>query len=1014
MPKTGRSLRVLFAIAIPLVLQAARLPHRVYTTEDGMPGNRVAKILRDSDGFLWFGTNGGAARFDGSVFTTYGPAQGLPAEWVFQMAETPAGSLWFATDVGLYRLNRNSSGAKAIQVILGPGRTSVPTLDIDRAHSVLWVATRWKIFRVDADAEAPQAVEVSTGLQIDPHIGAFSAILVDQEAGIWCAAENHGLYHRWPDGRSELYTPRDGLPPVGSILQDRNGIIWLGTGLGIYRLTPIAGQARRQIELIYAQAGSAATYVQTIGLDSGGGLLFSTPAGIGEIPPGARPGDPPVWRFGRENGLVDTIHTGFAEDLAGNLWIGCESLGAIRVARDALLTYSTEDGLARLRVSQIFEDRAGNLLALVSEPPQLERWDGRRFESFPIPFPRGVDLAWRTQQVILQDRRGEWWVATQWGLLRFAAMPVDALPHARPKAFYSERDGLAGHDVIRIYQDRRGDIWVATTRSVHLDRWDSARQQWVQHTESEGLRFDRGVAGAFMEDRSGTMWVGGSGWIARYRGGRFETLEFGPADTSWLWPSYLVRDLYVDRSGRIWIAYGKGLMLVEDPSASEIRVRNFNSGDGLSADSTLYVTEDGDGRIYVGTDRGLDRLNPAAFPGNGSARHFSAAEGLPPGRMSTVYRDRRGTLWFGTFAGLSSYTPQADRARPPPDIWLTGVRVRDTAMPIGSGHGGMSPFELNPSQNQVRVEFAALSFWPGEEVRFQSKLEGMDANWSTPFAERSLNFNNLASGAYHLRVRAVGAGAVVSPVPISLDFTILQPLWLRWWFVALCALALGAAGFGLHRYSMQQAIALERMRTHIARDLHDEIGSSLSQIAILSEVARHQRTDVTVSDTIASIARELVDSMSDIVWAINPQHDRLGNLLHRMRRFGEETLGGCNIDLEFRGPAGEEAALRTDPEVRRNLFLVFKEAVANVARHSGARSARVELAVEGSWFQLSIADDGRGFDDSLDSDGNGLDNMRKRVEALGGDFRIVTGMGEGTRVSARIPVGPRRKVGVRG
>ena len=273
-------------------------------------------------------------------------------------------------------------------------------------------------------------------------------------------------------------------------------------------------------------------------------------------------------------------------------------------------------------------------------------------------------------------------------------------------------------------------------------------------------------------------------------------------------------------------------------------------------------------------------------------------------------------------------------------------------------------------------------------------------------AAAKCEYANLAPGRYHLQARAVAADGTISPRPAEVQFTVLHPVWQRWWFVAACALLLVAMGYALHLYRLTQALAMERMRTRIARDLHDDIGSSLSQIAILSEVAQHERASATIVE-IASIAREVVDAMGDIVWVINPGHDRLENLLQRMRRFGEETLGACNIELRFRAP-DLDAALRTKPEVRRNIFLVFKEAVANVAKHSGARAADVDLELDGNWFRLCIADDGCGFDPTHDIDGNGLLNMRKRVEALGGSFNLQSAPGRGTRLEVAIALVPSR------
>jgi signal transduction histidine kinase len=243
------------------------------------------------------------------------------------------------------------------------------------------------------------------------------------------------------------------------------------------------------------------------------------------------------------------------------------------------------------------------------------------------------------------------------------------------------------------------------------------------------------------------------------------------------------------------------------------------------------------------------------------------------------------------------------------------------------------------------------------------------------------------------------------------QFRILPPLWQRWWFLALASAMVGLAAYALYRYRVAQLLKLERMRTRIATDLHDDIGANLTRISILSEVAKQLQdrganggSPISGSlQSIGEIARESVASMSDIVWAINPERDSLLDLTRKMRQHAEEVFTLRDIELKFTAPDAAQD-LKLDAHVRRDLYLVFKETVNNAARHSGCSRVEVELRVEGASLTVTIGDNGRGFDPAAWTEGNGLLSMRRRSAALGGELIIESHGGAGARVRLTIPL----------
>jgi signal transduction histidine kinase len=247
----------------------------------------------------------------------------------------------------------------------------------------------------------------------------------------------------------------------------------------------------------------------------------------------------------------------------------------------------------------------------------------------------------------------------------------------------------------------------------------------------------------------------------------------------------------------------------------------------------------------------------------------------------------------------------------------------------------------------------------------------------------------------------VSSDGIVSTVPATVAFTILRPVWQRWWFIALALLGTALAVHAAYRYRLARLLQLANLRTRIATDLHDDVGANLTRISFLTEVARRQRDDLEQLASIATIARESVSAMSDIVWAINPSRETLGDLVRRMRRHAEEIFTLREIDLQFAAP-NERDELRLGVDVRRDLLLIFKEAVSNAARHSACCRVAIDLGITGTQLTLAISDDGKGFDPSVESEGQGLRSMRGRAARLQADLEVTSRAGRGTSVTLRL------------
>ena len=1033
--------RIVSAIAVFLVLAslsgAEQLPIKTYTTADGLAHNVVNRVKRDSRGFLWFCTREGLSRFDGYGFTNYGIEQGLPSAIVHDLLETREGDYWVATAAGLCRFN--PLGRPLQPSIKNPGDTPNPmftayypdedersklilSLFQDRA-GVIWCGTGNGLYRLEVADHAVKLTPIDLGMPSHFESKFIDCLLEDRMGTLWIGSRV-GLYRRLPDARVEAYTHRDGLPDtlVHSLLEDRRGNIWVATAQGwLFRLVPDPVPGRNIVARAYSKKdGLPSWWINQLFQAKDGVIWAGSVAGLIEFVPTPDNSDFRFRAYDRAHGFSYQGVESIEEDRNGNLWVATSGGGVAKVSRSGFTAFGRSDGF--FWASTILKTRAGELLVIGgpgSEGGYLNRFDGERFKWVRVRCLEPIYTTWGWNQTALQDRAGEWWIASLGGVFRFPKMTnLEQLATIKPKAIYTTRDGLAANVILRLFEDSHGDVWIGSAghgvRPNGLSRWERGADVFHHYTEQNSLpSFERFYVSSFEEDRTGNVWIGfsGEGGLVRYRDGRFT-----PFTTSDGLPSGQIRNMLVDDAGRLWLATSRGgLSRIDDPAAEHPTFNTYTTANGLSSNEIASVSEDQWGRIYFGTGRGIDRLDPAT----GRIKHYESHDGLPLGQIESSLRDNQGTLWFSSFTtGLVRFVPEPDPPPLPPPILITGLLIAGDPRPISAlGEVALAPLELGPSQNQLQIDFVALGFSPGEGLRYQYMLEGAGQDWSPLTEHRSVNFANLAPGGYRFLVRAVNAEGVFSEVPASFSFRLLSPIWQRWWFIAIVAGLAGVVAFALYRYRVARLLELERVRTRIATDLHDDIGSSLSQIAIMSEVVRqqvggeNQRVGHPLS-VIAGTSRELVDSMADIVWAVNPKRDHLIDLTQRMRQFAGDVLAARQIEFTFTAP-GLESDIRIETDVRREVFLIFKEAINNAVRHSECSSMEIRFGVTDNHLKLKVSDNGRSFDPARASSGHGLASMKQRAESIGGALEILGQAGQGTNIALEVPLGRRRLAGIK-
>jgi signal transduction histidine kinase/ligand-binding sensor domain-containing protein len=1012
---TGRA-RISIAILVVLLparARAERLPVQRHGVAEGLAEETVTALLKDSRGSLWIGSLNGLSRYDGERFKVYAGEDGLPKPRVTALAETPDGAIWVATTGGLVRLDPATPAGRPVflPAPAPPQGKSVDFVSVARGGDVLF-GSGGELYRMGKGNAIPLGLAAAA-----PGNASVRSVQEAADGTIWIGS-SRGLFRAAAGGPLvRVGLPGAAVRDVRGVFIDRAGRVWVTTPGALFVLGPGTGggdlaRAEPLLDVdgrvvLPLRGGEARVLERMPGAAPGswqrplelrdGRMALSTSAGLVLVT------DARLTVYGRSNGLGDGILGELLEDGEGNLWIGTQSTGLLRVAPSGFTSFGEADGLVDVRVGALFEEADGHIVAVSGGNGSLVRLEGPPFRPVILNATATVPIRWVWGRSVLRDRSGAWWIATRAGLERRGAAALGpALERAPVEAVYTARDGLGADEVSALYETRDGTVWAGVYDSpASLARFDPVSRRFVSYGAADGLPATAPVA--FVEDRAGDLWIGfGSGGAVRLKSGRFERLL--PAHGA---PEGYVHDFLLDGAGRLWIANGgSGVLRVDEPAAGTLSAVAVHTSPGTATGTVLCLAEDAAGFLYVGTTRGVERLEPAT----GRTRHFTTADGLTNNLVTCARRDRTGALWFGTLEGLSRLVPRKDAQVPPPRVAISSFRVNGNPREVPElGSRALGEFVLQPDETRVRIDFAAPGFAAGGAVTFQTRLEGVDASWSPPVGDPTVRYVGLAPGPYRFSVRAIGPLGGEPGEEAAVSFRIRPPLWRRAWFLLLAIAAGVALSVAVHRQSLRRAIAVERVRTRLATDLHDDVGSSLARISILSEVGRRDLdpagAPARLFGEIGETSRSVIDALGDAIWSIDPRRDDLQSLGDRLRHFAGDLLEARDMTFRLELPP-EAPALDVPPEPRRQLFLLLKEAVTNAARHSHATAVSVVFRLVGRSLEVAIADDGAGFDPAAragdpDEEGRGLLNMQTRAAALGGRLQVETAPGQGTRLVVR-------------
>lgn len=1001
-PKTViQTIVSLLALLLLCEISAAsqQLSLRHYDVSDGLAHGVVTSICQDNKGYLWISTFEGLSRFDGYRFVNYTTQDGLPNALINHVIQDRHGRIWLATNgdgVALLQDELHNSIFKppatstqkskfiSFRIADTPNANKVNRILIDSQDN-LWCLTDFGIYCAKITQQSLDFRPVIASESFEAY-----AILEDSQGRLWFGLTGELIEINQGQIVRRIPNPEGDNIRLTDIIEDSPGRLLVSTIKGLFEFLTDSTAAKqepwRKLPLIL----ELPQYILTMRRDRTGSLWCGTTNGLLKYSNGKQS------LFSLTEGQTLSRIRALVEDREGNLWAGSDGTGVYKLKGEAIVSYTQSEGVPFTTTLGVLEDEAGRIqVSLGNSLLDVVVIDGTKItlQRQPNIPPCAARIAF------IHMNQKSWQVSILPATLFNQASPHMRLRNGQKLNVRDLLSAASNSTWVFVLEDTSGKLW------IHKDfgklHYADPSQPGKLNLENVPGTLFRDIR-TLIDDGRGSIWIGGIESFGRLRQGQYSTFE--PQEGL---PENDVRALFIDSRGWLWIGTrNQGVSVTKDPGAEHLQFINYSAATNLSSNTVWTIAEDDYGKMYFGTGKGLDQFDL----NTGQWRHYAAKDGLPGDRINQIYKDSHGLLWISTIGGVARFNPQAERASGvSAPIYLSHVQIAGEALTLPeTGISTLEQGELSSERNNLLLEYVALSFQGENTLRYQYMLEGVDTDWSAPTDSRSVNYARLTPGAYRFLVRAIDKNGTTSPAPAILQFTILSPVWQRWWFLTMGALVCAAFAYALYRYRINQLLRLEHVRMRIATDLHDDIGSSLSQISILSEIAQVQieRRDEKVTEPLAVIAqtsRELIDSMSDIVWAINPKRDHLRDLVQRMRQFATDTLTALDIDFDFLAP-DEEFKTRLGTDVRREIFLIFKEAIHNLTTHSHCSAATIEISLTGNWLLLKVSDNGSGFNATVESTGHGLFSMRQRAERIGGNLDVASVKGHGSTITLKAPV----------
>lgn len=1006
-----------FLITIILFLlnlkgQSLTLTSESLTISDGLSNNVIYSIIQDKLGFIWIATQDGLNRFDGYNFKVYKnqpyKQNVLSGNWVHCLLEDEKGNLWIGSNSqGVFYFDREKN--KFINY----------THNVNDENS-LSNNRIWDIFQ---DSKNNIWIGTTNGLnKFLPSEKKFKRYYntnkLEDYAVNTIAELNNGdlLLGTWGDGIHKLILNKDKIieitefnnilntelsKRIKKLIKDDSNNLWIGTHSGLYKISLNNYEIFEKVKLKDEKENLINPFIISLCESKDKNIIW-----IGTNMHG-------IFKYDKVNKDLKQINkdndnksitndqwiSSLFEDESGILWVGTgKGINKILVKQNNFfdLIKSSKPNIKYDEVVAILEDSKNNLwLSIWGDGLIKYNLGTKKTEKIKNGDIFKENIIWvmkelKNKKIILGSYKG-----------------IYEYGEGNDFKKFKWGDFKNTTNISAIHEDRKNNIWIATWGNGIFRLYEENKIKKIEHFKNEIATGEKNINDNFIfsiaEDLNGDIWFGTNiGGLNKYNSKTkiIETYQYNAKNKNSI-NNNSVKSLYVDKKNNLWIGtWGGGLNLFNINSR---KFQHFTEADGLQNDIILGILEDEKNNLWISTSKGISKF----LTKEKLFINFDKQDGVESNQFSQGYLKLKNNLFiFGSIDGLICFYPNKikfDNFNK--KTLITSIKLMGEEKYSADTLRFLEKIEINYKENRIEFNLSSMDYLRANKNRFIYKLKKLDDKWQIT-NEPKVIYSNLSQGNYTFEVKSINRDGSESEYITSLDISVSAPFWKTWWFYFILFLITISLIILFYKQKIKQIKKIERIRKDIASDLHDEVGSSLTRIALYSDASiRYLDKKTTESleesksylNEIGTSSRELIASISDIVWAVNPLNDYFENIILRLKNYVSKILPLNSVDYDI-NVNKEIETLCFSMEFRRNFFLIMKEVLNNIVKHSKASYVIINLEKEKDRLKVVIFDNGIGFDTSKLSDGNGLRNINTRIKTLNGTCEINSVIGEGTSI----------------
>ena len=938
--------------------------------------NIIHSVIEDQNGFIWYGTYNGLFRLDP---ITNDWLQFLPQienensisnQTIWKIYEDKKGRLWMGTGNGL-TIYDNDDSFKFKRYLPEPenpnGLKAGGIFEFaEQANGTIWLGTVGGLYKVNQSNEDMtfQLFNHDPNSKNSLSHNLIESLIADGNDRLWAATWNGGLNEIIvPKANEEIqfihhrHNPKNPLSIdvdlVKNLYLDQSGILWVGTSLNIQKLVPNSSK-------------------------------FNT---INH-----QPNDP----FSLSNEIVKATLV----DSKGNFWVG------------------TRDGL--------------NFLS-------AEKFEKRQFEFDIFKHEKGNDRSLSHNNIfgLYEDPRGYLWISTYNGLSFLNLSKLN--PQEPDFQHFTTSNGLPNNWISDVLHIAENDYWVATYGQLSRMTFDPQKPKETSffNYDMDDSRDDALVNASTYQvckDKFGDQWIATFDGLSKFveRDGRtfFDNYKNVRGDTSSLSNNSIIT-MHLDQKGRLWIGTRGGLNLVVQKERNQrVTFKTYGKPEGFPNEVIQAIEEDKNGNLWIGTNNGLVHFDPEkALSGeNGVIKIYDKQDGLAGSGIvfRSSFKDKNGQLYFGSASGFSYFNPASlPENKNIPPIVFTDLKVLNKSVlpslekdnPLKKAIYLTDTISLNYWQNIISIEFAALDFSKPEKNRYAYQLEGFDPEWVFSGTKNSATYTNLDPGTYTFKAKGSNNDGTWNETPKKLTIYVLPPPWRTWWAYTIYVLGFSGFVFLFIKNRVQKRVQRieqiakiekarfeerEILRKQNAADFHDELGHRLTKISLFLELTDRSLGDSKLAkqylSKIKNNASDLSEGIRDLIWSLDPKKDSLYQTMTRLQEFGDKLFDFAEVKFKTNGINESLDQKTLEPNVRKHILLIFKEAMNNCLKYADCENAILKIESNGLFYKIVFEDDGKGFLINDVHKGYGLENLKARAQKINADLKIKSEVGQGTSI----------------